>query len=615
MNLRKKFLAACLMGTAIAGFSASAEAQITTTTNRLKLVNGTSSLTLLPPATGGAQTLQLPVLDPGSEIVVTAPASPQTITGGLTLTGALTLGTDLSVANGGTGASTFTQNGLLVGNAAGPITTTSNPTTGTTQFLTQQNVAGVPQPAVWTDGSGNFIVNGTTQQTASNFNIDGDGTIGGIATVTGAFNANGAVTLGDGLDVITLNGSGSANATINEDGLDIAAGAAVETFAFTNGAGDLNITTDGSVTAATGFVATTGGANITGGITNNAGGITGAGAISGATTFTSNGATTLGALNAVGVVHTDGTGLLSTSLIVDADVDANAAIAGAKIDPDFVAQAVSTTGTITGGAITGTSLTASTGDITASTGDLVATTGVVIARGEGSTFGPALAADGAYVTINGVPGTDVELQVNGDANITGSLTAGSLAMSGDLDMNEFDIIDLGDLTFANNGDPSVITKFGGQPLTIDATGGDLILDGDDATVASNTLTIDAATTFNSTAAHGTNQVSGSNFVVTGGSIDGTVIGATTPAAATVSTLSGSFTGRFDLGAQAPATSYTISNAAVVGATSTVTATFVDLSAPYESYIIVVSDVSDGSFKVELPDVPSADQYIMYTITN
>ncbi|HEX8763311.1 MAG TPA: hypothetical protein VF733_06180, partial [Candidatus Saccharimonadales bacterium] len=45
-----------------------------------------------------------------------------TIGGGLNVTGALTLGSALSVANGGTGATTLTNNGVLVGQGAGAIT-------------------------------------------------------------------------------------------------------------------------------------------------------------------------------------------------------------------------------------------------------------------------------------------------------------------------------------------------------------------------------------------------------------------------------------------------------------------------------------------------------------
>ena len=60
---------------------------------------------------------------------------------------------------------------------------------------------------------------------------------------------------------------------------------------------------------------------------------------------------TLSAFVTVGLVHNDAAGLFSTSLLVDADVDAAAAIAGSKIDPDFGSQDVDTTGTVTAGTL------------------------------------------------------------------------------------------------------------------------------------------------------------------------------------------------------------------------------------------------------------------------
>jgi hypothetical protein len=57
-----------------------------------------------------------------------------------------------------------------------------------------------------------------------------------------------------------------------------------------------------------------------------------------------------------GIVHSDGSGNLSSSAIVDADVDAAAAIAGTKIDPDFGSQNVVTSGDVSGGSLTTTGL-------------------------------------------------------------------------------------------------------------------------------------------------------------------------------------------------------------------------------------------------------------------
>ncbi len=55
-----------------------------------------------------------------------------------------------------------------------------------------------------------------------------------------------------------------------------------------------------------------------------------------------------------GVVHSNGSGVLSSSLLVNADVDAAAAIAGTKIAPDFGAQNVVTTGSVSGDELSAT---------------------------------------------------------------------------------------------------------------------------------------------------------------------------------------------------------------------------------------------------------------------
>ena len=64
--------------------------------------------------------------------------------------GSLTLTTDLAVAEGGTGASSFTDNGIIYGNAASALSVTaapgSSPETASYQILTA-NSSGVP---VWT---------------------------------------------------------------------------------------------------------------------------------------------------------------------------------------------------------------------------------------------------------------------------------------------------------------------------------------------------------------------------------------------------------------------------------------------------------------------------------
>ena len=72
---------------------------------------------------------------------------------------------------------------------------------------------------------------------------------------------------------------------------------------------------------------------------------TGAQTLAGVKTFSSNPA--FSAMATAGIVHNAaGTGALTSSLIVNADVDAAAAIAGTKVDPNFGSQNISTSGTI-----------------------------------------------------------------------------------------------------------------------------------------------------------------------------------------------------------------------------------------------------------------------------
>lgn len=70
---------------------------------------------------------------------------------------------------------------------------------------------------------------------------------------------------------------------------------------------------------------------------------------------------TVTGLNFAGVVHTDTSGNLSTSTIVNADVSNTAAIAGTKVSPNFGSQIVQTTGAVQGGSLTVSGLTTLSG--------------------------------------------------------------------------------------------------------------------------------------------------------------------------------------------------------------------------------------------------------------
>ena len=99
----------------------------------------------------GAATFTLPngkdaiIWADGSDEVHSAMTNPQftTIdtTGAANVQGALTLGTDLTVPNGGTGASTFTAKGILYGQGTSALLVTA---AGTENQLLQANGSGVP---------------------------------------------------------------------------------------------------------------------------------------------------------------------------------------------------------------------------------------------------------------------------------------------------------------------------------------------------------------------------------------------------------------------------------------------------------------------------------------
>jgi hypothetical protein len=783
MNLRKKFLAACVMGTAIVGFSVSAEAQITTTTNRLKLVNGANSLTLMPPTSGGNQTLTFPDMSGGGTFVMTTSVNGQTITstgpattaltisgnqaitgnqtvggtqtitgaftgnGGATITGAasitggldnntggiteagaisgattlanttnnplfgstgagpnslvwegtgvgyaaivsntsntavsnglgvnintndagtialevqtfghagalrvtgdatvsgsnwsfsptgaldagsLTLDNELAVAEGGTGATTLTQDGVLLGNGTNDVTATTNTTLNSTRFLAQTNTAGTVSTPVWSDGSGNFIINGTTTQASSNFNISGNGTVGTNLAVGGTATVTGATTLNGALDV---------NSTSNFDG---------------------------AVTV------TTGGANITGGVDNNSGGITEAGAVSGVTTvdfgtsrsisqsggfdimhtapgghyFTvdndasgggadefrvyyqntgnlmfsiapltglikSNSLTTGGLLSSNGsgvILNTNLSGDITTSgsmvtaiapgVIVNADVNAAAAIDGTKISPNFGTQAVTTSGNIS---TTGTGSITSNTMVNAVTGYQVngtAATGTIL-RGNGTNYVASTATYPNTTTAN-------QLLVSTAANTVGELTT------------------------ANNG--VLVTSGAGVP-SVGSTLPNAVQDN-----ITRTGTV-VSGTWQGTAVADTYVAN--DLTIVGGTINNTPIGATTAstgkfttlettglatlgASATVTgttttdMLAGTFSGRTTLN-PADGTTHTITNAACK-TTSTVTVTYRDPSTAtgYDVYMVNVKTINNGNFVIELPMAPDADHEIIYTIIN
>ena len=129
----------------------------------------------------------------GSERLFTLPNADATI---------LTTNALVTVAQGGTGASTATQNFVFAGPALGS-------SAGAPSF---RALTAADLPA----GSGSYIANSTTQQTSSNFNISGDGVVGGNVTANSFIVPSASSTQflkGDG----TLDGTTYATAGANSN--------------------------------------------------------------------------------------------------------------------------------------------------------------------------------------------------------------------------------------------------------------------------------------------------------------------------------------------------------------------------------------------------------------
>ncbi|MGE3800965.1 MAG: beta strand repeat-containing protein [Candidatus Kapaibacterium sp.] len=127
-------------------------------------------------------------------------------------------------------------------------------------------------------------------------------------------------------------------------------------------------------------------------------------------------------------------------------------------------------------------------------------------------------ADGLQLTIDGAVGGVVDAQVNGDMDITGELTVGTFALTGNLDMNGGDIIDLGDIVFSSA--TSNISNTAGNVMIDDN------LDITDALSVGTTLNVTGNSTFSTfTATGATTFRAASTWAPLGGGPPNTTVGA------------------------------------------------------------------------------------------
>jgi hypothetical protein len=289
------------------------------------------------------------------------------VTGNSTIAGTLTGLTGLTVASGGASVSgginnnaggitnagtisgltglTFTSGGLNLNN--GGITNT-----GSIAGATSITLNGAISGGTTYSGSGNINTTGGAIQTNSTTRIDNSGNLTNIGNLTGT----GAVTVtstGVSSDLTLTSGSGIVN--LNAASLKTTAGLAFDltnasndTFSINNSgagvaglsvegggsfganvqvtAGGITVTGNSTVTGTlsglTGLTVASGGASITGNstITGTLSGLTGLTVASGGANITGGltaaGTVTLSGLNSVGVVHTNASGVLSTSAVV-----------------------------------------------------------------------------------------------------------------------------------------------------------------------------------------------------------------------------------------------------------------------------------------------------------
>ncbi|MGE3802746.1 MAG: beta strand repeat-containing protein, partial [Candidatus Kapaibacterium sp.] len=131
--------------------------------------------------------------------------------------------------------------------------------------------------------------------------------------------------------------------------------------------------------------------------------------------------------------------------------------------------------------------------------------GAVISTGAGSTFGDG--TDAAQVTIAGTVGVGAyELQVNGDAQVTGALDVGTLTLNGDLNMSDNDIFNIDELRGnSGTGDLNVNTTNTGD-VNIGNGSGDVNVDADVIPTTDNTYSL------------GTDALRWSGVFVNGGSV-------------------------------------------------------------------------------------------------
>jgi len=301
----------------------------------------------------------------------------------------LSLGTALPVGSGGTGASTLTNGGVLLGSGTGAVTPLARLTAGQVVI---GSTTGDPVNATLTGGSGIAITEGDGSITIAAdglgagtvTNIATAGSVNGLTLTGGPITTTGTITLGGTLSGIANSALTNDSVTIGSTEVDL--GATVTTFA-----GLTSVTSTAFVGALTGNAST---------------------------------ATKIASITNSNIVQLTATQTLTNKTLTSPTITGTGAIAGT-----FTGNL---TGDVTGNADTATTATTANGVAansvalgTDTTGNYVATlgtgTGVTIGSNTGETSSPTIAVD--Y-------GSTSNTAVQGNTTITLTQTAGEIDITG-----------------------------------------------------------------------------------------------------------------------------------------------------------------------------------------
>ncbi|KKS38140.1 MAG: hypothetical protein UV01_C0005G0065, partial [Parcubacteria group bacterium GW2011_GWA2_42_14] len=149
-------------GTGVASFTANGVLYGNDTGNILVTAQGPDNSILT--ANAGAPVFTATPTMASTSVLGSLNTGTLTATSGTSYLNALSLATDLTVANGGTGASTFTTNAVLVGNGTGAITTAATSSVGTATSTPSQEFNVTGDQFVANSGTTTLFMDSTTAE-------------------------------------------------------------------------------------------------------------------------------------------------------------------------------------------------------------------------------------------------------------------------------------------------------------------------------------------------------------------------------------------------------------------------------------------------------------------